>query len=192
MFSSSASHTDGLKMLVPVIDRFLTEHQDAIFYHYWSMPPFFAGKPYKKRIKTMKWARPEKYADYIRSLSPDVCLAPLTDVLFNRAKSNLRLLEYWTSGKNAVIASPVEPYRDTIINGKNGLLAKSSDDWYGALEKLYKNPSLRRKIGKNGYKTVTKKYSLEKNIKYWIYAAKTIIRGYNPDREPPKQYQPQG
>jgi glycosyltransferase involved in cell wall biosynthesis len=190
IFSSSATHTDGLKFLVPVIDRFLTEHEDATFYHYWSMPKFFKGKPYEKRIKMMKWERPEKYWKYINSISPDVCLAPLTDVMFNRAKSNLRLLEYWTSGNNAVIASPVEPYVNTIKNGKNGFLAKSTDEWYEKLEYLYHNRQKLDKLGKEGYKTVKKHYNLEKNARYWADAVNSIIRGYSPDKQSPKQYQP--
>jgi len=191
MFSSSATHVDGARLLFPAIKKFLENYPDATFYAYEPLirviPEY---KALSKRIKDMHWVRPDKYWRYMNSLSPDVCLAPATDVLFNRAKSNLRLLEYWTSGNNAVIASPVEPYKNTIIHGKNGLLAKETEDWYDQLEYLYKNPDVRERLGKAGYETVKKDFNLEKNARIWTDTFSDIINSYDPDREPPEQYTP--
>ena len=186
MFSSSATHWDNLKFLMPVIEKFLKKYPDATFYQYDAFPNFLKSK----QVKLMKWVHPDNYWKYIHSLSPDVCLAPLSDVLFNRAKSNLRLLEYWTGGKNAVIASPVEPYKNTIVDGKNGLLAKSHDEWFEKLEYLYNNPKVRERLGREGYATVRKDFNLEKNARKWTDAVKSIIDSYDPNSEPPKQYQP--
>jgi len=192
MFSSSASHIDGARFLYPVIEKFLKNHPDATFYAY--KPLVSVLKEYNKikdRTVYMEWVKPNKYWDYIQSFSPDVCLAPLTDVLFNRAKSNLRLLEYWTSGNNAVIASPVENYRNTIVDGWNGLFAKEQDEWYEKLEYLYKHPEERERLGKNGYNTVKKDYNLKTNARIWTDAINDIIRNYDPNREPPDQYTPE-
>jgi len=185
MFSSSSTHTVGLKFLVPIVEKFLKKYPDATFYQFRNLPHFIDSK----QVKYMDWVLPDKYWSYINSLSPDVCLAPLADVLFNRAKSNLRLLEYWTSGKNAVIASPIEHYRNTIVDGKNGLLAKDPDEWFEKLEYLYKNRKAGEQLGNEGYKTVQKDYNLEKNAHLWTDAVSDIIKNYNPDREPPEQYQ---
>ena len=54
---------------------------------------------------------------------------------FNRAKSNLRVLEYWTAGY-PVIASPVLPYK-FINDGKDGILAMEKYEWFNALENLF-------------------------------------------------------
>ena len=190
MFSSSATHIDGSRFLVPIIDKFLRKYPDATFYQYKGLEKLYKGKPYAKRIKLMDWVHPGKYWDYIQSFSPDVCLAPLKDVLFNRAKSNLRLLEYWTAGNNAVIASPVEHYKATIVDGKNGLLAKEQDEWFDKIEYLYHNPKVREKLGREGYKTVKKDFNLEKNARKWTDSIKTICDNYDPDRQPPEQYTP--
>ena len=194
MFSSSATHVDGIRFLMPTIDKFLTKYEDATFYLYkglyGAIKNSIKDKPYKKRIKLMDWVHPKDYWNYIQSFSPDVCLAPAADVLFNRAKSNLRLLEYWTAGNNAVIASPVESYKNTIIEGKNGLLAKEENEWFEKIEYLYHNPKIREKLGKGGYETVKKDYNLEKNARKWTDAVQTIIDSYDPDRQPPEQYTP--
>jgi len=135
----------------------------------------------------MKWVEPDNYWKYINSISPDICLAPLVDSLYNRAKSNLRLLEYWTSGNNLVIASPVGHYKDTIKDGKNGLFATN---WFEKIEYSIKHPELREKLGKEGRKTVERDFNLEKNARLWINAVKSTINSYSSDREVSEQYIP--
>ena len=52
----------------------------------------------------------ERYPAKLASLNLDLALAPLEDNLFNRCKSNLRLLEYGICGF-PVICSDIQPYR---------------------------------------------------------------------------------
>lgn len=186
MFSSSAGHYDSLKLINKAVQKIMDKHEDVTFYYFRGLPPL--DMKYKKRCRKMKWVKPTHYWEYINSLEPDICLAPLTDRLFNRAKSNLRLLEYWSS-KNAVIASPVEPYKNTIIDGKNGLLARP-DEWEEKIEYLIKNPDKGKKMGEEGYKLAKKDFNLETNAKLWVNSIKTICDSYDPSREPPREYLP--
>jgi len=188
MFSSSATHYENLYMISGVIDEFMTKHKDATFYMYGKLPNLFQDKPYKNRIKKMRWIRPENYSEYIAKFSPDVCLAPLTDRNFNRAKSNLRILEYWSSGYHAVIASRVGHYIDTIKDGWNGYLVMEKEEWLDKLEYLYKHRDKIEKLGKNGHDTAKKEYNLEKNARNWLNAVNAVIKDYDPDRKPPEQY----
>jgi glycosyltransferase involved in cell wall biosynthesis len=75
----------------------------------------------------------------------DVGLIPLKDTEFNRAKSNLKMLEMGAFGL-PVIVSDVEPYRDFSKHGKNCLVV-GKREWYKAIRKLIENPELRKDLG---------------------------------------------
>lgn len=188
-FSASAGHIQNLEMLTPIMEEVMRRHQEVVFYTYKHMPlPDFTDKSLLKRVRTMEWKPIHKYPAYLASLDFDIALAPLIDRLFNRAKSNLRLLEYWSSGHYPVIASDVGEYSKTIKHGVNGLLAKEADDWLNNIELLIKKPELRKKLGEAGYKTVEKDFNLEKNARIWVKSIQSAISTYSPDRTPPSQY----
>lgn len=187
-FSASAGHIQNLEMITPIMEEVMRRHKNVYFYSYKHMPKPFTDKELQKRVRLMDWKPIKEYPKYLASLDLDIALAPLIDRLFNRAKSNLRLLEYWTSGKYPVIASDVGEYHKTIKHGVNGLLAKESDDWLNNIELLIKKPALRKKLGEAGYKTVAKDFNLEKNARLWTKSIKSAIAAYSPDRTPPSEY----
>lgn len=119
----------------------------------------------------------DKYAKAVADYNLDIGLAPLQDNLFNRSKSNLRVLEYWAQ-KTAVIASAVRPYLECIVDGKNGLFAREKIDWYRAMEKLILNPKLMKTLGANGYKTLVKDYNAETNAKKLYKIYQEIIKNH--------------
>lgn len=122
----------------------------------------------------------DKYAKYINKTHLDIGLAPLYDNLFNRSKSNLRILEYW-SDSVAVIASPVRPYKETITDGVDGLFALEQRDWYDAIERLVLDADLREKLKKNGRKSL-EKWSLKAQIPKLYKTYQTIIAEFEPGR----------
>lgn len=188
MFSSSAGHFDALEMIKEPITYILERYPNTTFYCYKFMRNLWKGTKLEKRVKLMTWKDPDQYWQHINSYAPDICLAPLRDRLYNRGKSNLRLLEYWTSGPNAVIASPVGHYKETIVDGKNGLFAKHPDDWINKIDYLIKHPEVRQRIARGGYQTVKRDFNLKKNARLWVDAVKDAIANYTPDRLPPEQY----
>lgn len=119
----------------------------------------------------------DKYPKFLNKLNIDIGLAPLCDNAFNRSKSNLRILEYWAD-KIAVIASPVRPYKETIIDGVNGLLAKERIDWYNAIEKLILDEKLRTKLKENGFKSLCQEWNAEKVAKDLFKTYKKIIKDH--------------
>jgi len=119
----------------------------------------------------------DKYAKFINRLNLDIGLAPLYDNAFNRAKSNLRILEYWAD-KVAVVASPVREYRTTIKNGQNGLLAKERIDWYNSIKKLILDKDLRGKLQENGFKSLGINWSAEKQALKLYKVYKEIIKNH--------------
>jgi glycosyltransferase involved in cell wall biosynthesis len=84
---------------------------------------------------------------------------PLEDSEWARGKCGLKLLQYLSVGLPAV-ASPVGVNSDIIVNGENGFLASTGQEWYSSLEALCRQPELRARMGRAGRRTVEGRYSL--------------------------------
>lgn len=78
----------------------------------------------------------------------DIAIAPLTDTRFNRAKSDLKLIEYSACGIPWV-ASAVGPYKPARTSGA-GLLASTPDEWRRHIALLLEHPEVRSAMGARG------------------------------------------
>lgn len=103
----------------------------------------------------------------------DIALAPLEENIFNKVKSQLKVIEAGFH-KKALIAQDFGPYQIDIKNAlqygggfdetANGILVetvKNHKDWYKAIKKLILNPELITTLGNNLYDTVKDTYSIE-------------------------------
>lgn len=89
----------------------------------------------------------------------DIALAPLElDNVFCRAKSEIKFVEAGALGI-PVIASEIDPFQDSITDGKNGLLAANEQAWTAALVSLLESPNRRAALGENARRTVLQHYS---------------------------------
>ena len=79
----------------------------------------------------------------------DVGIAPLADIPFNRARSDIKLKEYAISGV-PWLASPVGPYRD--LGEEQGGRLVADDSWFDALEDLITRPREHRKLARKAHK----------------------------------------
>ena len=100
----------------------------------------------------------------------DVSLAPIKNHLFNRLKSQLKVIEAGFY-KKALIASNIGPYtidlKHCLENGNfvdgNALLVdehRNHSDWAKYIEKLLKNRNMVKDMGERLYETVKDKYDL--------------------------------
>lgn len=84
------------------------------------------------------------YPEYLRQLAAcDVTIAPLSDIPFNRYKSQIKYLEAGLVGV-PLIASPTV-YADYVTDGSTGLLA-APNEWSSALSTLVRDAQMRRDI----------------------------------------------
>jgi glycosyltransferase involved in cell wall biosynthesis len=103
----------------------------------------------------------------------DISLAPIKNHIFNRMKSQLKVIEAGFY-KKALIASEVGPYTIDLIhclkNGEfneegNAILipeSRNHSDWSKAIKKLVQNPEMIKELGERLYNTVKDKYDLNK------------------------------
>jgi glycosyltransferase involved in cell wall biosynthesis len=115
------------------------------------------------------WTKP--VTGYAKNYSKfDVSLSPIKNTMFNRMKSQLKVIEAGFY-KKALIASNIGPYtidlKHCLDNGNfvdgNAILvneARNHADWAKFIEKLVKNPNLIKDMGERLYETVKDKYDL--------------------------------
>jgi glycosyltransferase involved in cell wall biosynthesis len=131
------------------------------------------------------WTRPVD--SYARNYSNfDISLAPIKNHVFNRMKSQLKVIEAGFY-KKAIIASNVGPYtidlKHAIKNGEftdgNALLVdevRNHSDWAKNIKKLVDNPNMITDLGERLYETVSQRYDLNIVTKTRAEFYKSLIK----------------
>ena len=125
----------------------------------------YTGSPDESYVRV--WTKP--VTSYAKNYSKfDVSLSPIKNTMFNRMKSQLKVIEAGFY-KKALIASDLGPYtidlKHCLKNGEfvdgNAMLVnenRNHSDWAKYIEKLVKNPNLAKDMGERLYETVKDKY----------------------------------
>lgn len=172
-WTGSAAHWENLKFVEQALFQILKDYPQTTFYYSGLFADLFKNTEVADRIHRIPWAELKEWAKFNRSCDFDIALAPLQDNDFNRAKSNLRILEYG-SARFPTIASPVEPYN--CFTGKEILFAKEDVDWYDAMETLIKDAELRKQYSNNLYNRCKKDFDMRHNYKIWVDAFKQTLK----------------
>lgn len=120
---------------------------------------------------------PTEYSKQLYSLNLDLALAPLLDNEFNRAKSNLRILEYGACGY-PVIASNVLPYKDAPIT----LLEYNAKWWVNEIQKKIADLEALSKEGEELKNWVWKNYKLEDHLEEYADILSPDGKGFRPSK----------
>jgi len=149
--------TDRYRTVTPEYKKFLDTFKDEPYANY------------KNEAYVRVWTKP--VTSYATNYSKfDISLAPIKNHIFNRVKSQLKVIEAGFY-KKALIASNVGPYtidlKHSLKNGNfvdgNALLVdenRNHSDWAKYIKKLVQNPNMIEDMGNRLYETVSKKYDL--------------------------------
>ena len=89
----------------------------------------------------------------------DIALAPLEqNNLFSRAKSEIKFVEAGILGV-PLVASNSDPFRDSMTQSEDGLLAADEVEWTQALASLIEQPERRARIGERAREMVLQRHS---------------------------------
>lgn len=171
-FAGSQNHVGDIRLIKSVITNILDKYPNVEFYFWGACPEFFQGK--KNIILDEEWVPVDRFPQKLADCRFDIALAPLKDNNFNRAKSNLRILENSILGV-PVVASPLDDYKRTIKHGENGFLCNSDDEWIAVLSALIEDQKLRKEIGKNAKKFVQLNYNIADIAKNYVEILKTYV-----------------
>jgi len=139
----------------------------------------------KQPFYTRVWTQPvTSYAKNYRLF--DVSLAPIKNHIFNRMKSQLKVIEAGFY-KKALIASNIGPYtidlKHSLENGNfvdgNALLVderRNHSDWAKYMKKLIQNPTWAEDLGERLYETVKDTYNLNNVTKTRAELYKSLIK----------------
>jgi glycosyltransferase involved in cell wall biosynthesis len=142
----------------------------------------YTGNPDEPYLRV--WTKP--VTSYAKNYSKfDVSLSPIKNTMFNRMKSQLKVIEAGFY-KKALIASDLGPYtidlKHCLNHGEftdgNAMLVnenRNHSDWSKFIEKLVKNPNLAKDMGERLYETVKDKYDLNIVTKTRAEFYKSII-----------------
>ena len=138
------------------LERFLTEHPAAR----WlvvadARPPAWPADSSQHLFR--RWSAA---AEVGLMQEMDVGLMPLEDTDWTRGKCSYKMLQAMAVGL-PVVVSPVGMNRDVLARGDCGRAARSSDDWYGALEEFHDDPQVRANVGGTGRRIVEQHYAVD-------------------------------
>jgi glycosyltransferase involved in cell wall biosynthesis len=165
--------TDNYKLVSPQHLEYLKKFEDSEY--------IMESEPFYNRV----WTKPvTSYASNYRLF--DVSLSPIVNHIFNRVKSQLKVIEAGFY-KKAIIASNVGPYtidlKHALKNGQfsdgNALLVdevKNHSDWAKNMKKLIDNPNFAYDLGQRLYETVKDTYDLNVVTKNRAELYKSLIK----------------
>ena len=154
--SGTKTHNIDFLEAAPALANILKENPNVRFriIGYLELPEYF--DEVQSQIERIPFCN---YTEYLTYLSEcDISIAPLENFVFNDAKSNIKYLEASIT-KVASVCSPRAAFADVIVNGENGFLADSEQQWHEAFDTLIQNPELRDNMAQAAYRTVTETYS---------------------------------
>jgi len=166
--------TDGYRIISPEYKEYLNKFDSNKEYANLNLEPY-------QRV----WTKP--VTTYAKNYSKfDISLSPIKNHIFNRAKSQLKVIEAGFY-KKALIASNIGPYtidlKHSLENGNfvdgNALLVdenKNHSDWAKFIKKLVDNPNMIEDMGNRLYETVKDTYDLRKVTTDRSQWYKTIVK----------------
>lgn len=158
LWSGSATHKHDLDLIDSACCRIKEKWKDRVeFYLFGAGPDRLLRDWWGKGVTLTEWIPLRDYWWHLHQARPHLTLCPLTDCHFNRAKSNIRVLEAWAMN-SACVASAVGEYK-VVRHGEDGLVAETEQCWFSSMDALISDRSLRESLAKTGYRRVTEEWN---------------------------------
>src|SRR5699024_10365727 len=150
-FSGSITHNENFELVKPALVKLMGEIPTVELHivGYLELPPEL--QPFHDRIVTHDYVQWEQLPALISQV--DINLAPLTNTVFNQAKSEIKWLEA-ALVKVPTCASRLGAFEEMVFDGVTGVL-DSDDQCEASLRELITNREKRQQIAEAAYKKVT-------------------------------------
>lgn len=160
-WAGSVTHRRDLLELSGVVETILVKYPEVEFQFGGMIPPFDTHE----RLLSLKPVPMGEYPEMLQAF--DIGIAPVQDTQFNRAKSDLKYIEYAACGI-PTIASANGTY-ENIKQGVTGYKCKNAKEWIRYLSKLIENKQLRQDMGDAAY-LYAQTRNAGANAKLWVDA----------------------
>jgi glycosyltransferase involved in cell wall biosynthesis len=108
-------------------------------------------------VQARPWRLDQEIQEFQRI---DIGLAPMHGEPLYQGKCGFKQLQYMAVGA-PFVSSWVGGARDFVVDGENGLVAHTTDDWYRHLRSLLESQELRSRLSQNGRTLVETEYCIE-------------------------------
>jgi len=122
-----------------------------------------------------KWIK-DKFPSFMDRC--DIFVTPLHNNAYTKCKSSIKFLEASSTGKVGVWQR-IRQYEE-VIDGKNGLLASTADEWYLAIKKLIDDKVLRKQMGEKAFEDVKASWQVKQHINDYADYFSEIFESYKP------------
>lgn len=173
-YTGCGNHSGDLEIVKPVLLALLDEfpNLEVIISAEFDC---FKDVKHPRFIVPGRWVSIMDYPAMVKGWDLDIGIAPLRDNNFNRAKSNLRWLEY-SALKIPTVASNVRPFAECVTQRSDALLCATKADWYGSLRSLIEGPSARQTLAQNAYDSVKERFNMDTVAKQYRAILEDIKR----------------
>lgn len=117
-----------------------------------------------KSLKFLPWNKSTEISDL---LSFNVGIMPLPDNVWTKGKCGFKALQYMSLGIPAVV-SDVGVNNKIVDHQLNGIVCKTTDDWYNALSLLMTDHELVKKLSAHTREKVIASYSVRSNTENFL------------------------
>lgn len=147
-FSGSATHLDDIEMIVPVLKQLLGKNPNLELLIVGILELPVELKLFASQIQMEGFIDYQKLPERIASV--DINLAPLTDTIFNRAKSENKWVEA-ALVQTVTAASNLGAFAEMVQDGEDGVLCRDEAEWLEKLQWLIDDEPARKAIAERAY-----------------------------------------
>lgn len=172
VWAGSNTHDADLEMIEPALDKLLKQYPQ-IDLHVFGVCPAKWKATWWGRVTETPWVPLEKFAPTLAEIRPHIGLAPLVDHPFNKARSNLKWLEYTMVGA-VTVASTIGPFPSRLANGI--AYAARPESWVSTIEGLIEDEAVRRRMHEDSRQCVKAEWSWQSAARdKWLSAFRAFV-----------------
>ncbi len=184
-YGGSRYHNQDIASILPAFASAARRLSRSVTLELWGVGHLPAPFRYSLIIRSQPFI--PDYIEYARRLAGSgwtMGVAPLVNVPYNMAKSNVKFRDFAAAGIPAVY-SAAPPY-DSVQHGVTGLLAKNLTEWMAGITALLGDRSLRSSIAAAARRYVVEHHSLTRICALWLDLFIQLV----PSWLPPAGYAP--
>lgn len=180
-YMGTFTHLDDLMSIIQPLRSVLAHYRDRVRFEIVGvgdgalLKEAFAGLPVRFLSVPQQDVLYENFTQWMQAnLRWDFGIAPLSDTVFTRSKSDIKFLDYGVQGIPGIF-SDVPAYNKTVKHLVNGILVGDAGSWVVWLEKLILNRDLRTRLARSAHEDIWRDRMLERSAKNWLRAIKKIV-----------------
>lgn len=161
-YAGTPTHTEDLMLIRDVVQELEQDHG----IEFEVIGAFQRTEaPFGRRIELPNNSVYPVFTEWLTTIVDwDIAVIPLADNPFNRAKSNLKFLDY-AALNTAIVCSDNVEYRKVARDGENCLMvANDANSWKEALLRLIEDPQLRHRLAAAANQDLREKWTVQKNL----------------------------